>query len=35
MTRGKRIIGEQTRAEMKRILADIQEGKFADEWSSE
>ena len=35
MTRGKRIIGEQTRTEMKKILADIQAGKFADEWIGE
>jgi len=35
MTRGKRIVGEQTRIEMKKILADIQAGKFADEWINE
>jgi ketol-acid reductoisomerase len=29
---GKRIINEQTRAEMKKILAEIQDGKFAREW---
>ncbi len=32
LTRGKRIINEQTRAEMKKILREIQEGVFAREW---
>lgn len=32
MTRGKRIITEETRREMKRILAEIQSGEFAREW---
>ncbi|MEE8500420.1 MAG: ketol-acid reductoisomerase, partial [Kiloniellales bacterium] len=31
-TSGPRIITEETRAEMKRILADIQSGRFAREW---
>lgn len=31
-TRGKRIVNEQTRAEMKRILEEIQNGQFAREW---
>ena len=31
-TRGPRVITEETRAEMKRILADIQSGAFAREW---
>ena len=31
-TRGPRIVTEQTRAEMKRILAEIQSGQFAREW---
>lgn len=31
-TRGPRIITEQTRAEMKKILNEIQTGKFAREW---
>ncbi len=35
MTRGKRIIGDQTRAAMKEILGEIQSGKFADEWMAE
>jgi ketol-acid reductoisomerase len=35
MTRGKRVIGEETRKAMKAILADIQSGKFADEWITE
>ncbi|NPV79204.1 MAG: ketol-acid reductoisomerase [Firmicutes bacterium] len=32
MTAGKRIITQETRKEMKRILEDIQTGKFAKEW---
>jgi ketol-acid reductoisomerase len=35
ITRGKRIITEQTRAAMKQILADIQSGTFAREWINE
>ncbi len=35
LTRGKRVIGEQTRKAMKEILAEIQSGKFADEWVTE
>src|SRR5213595_3838874 len=35
MTRGRRVIGDETRKAMKAILADIQSGKFADEWSTE
>ena len=35
LTRGKRVIGEETRAAMKKILADIQSGAFADEWITE
>ena len=31
-TRGPRIINEETRAEMKRILEEIQTGKFARDW---
>jgi len=31
-TRGPRIISEETKAEMKRILAEIQDGTFAREW---
>jgi ketol-acid reductoisomerase len=31
-TRGPRIINDATRAEMKRILAEIQSGRFAREW---
>jgi ketol-acid reductoisomerase len=31
-TRGPRVITEDTRKEMKRILADIQSGRFAKEW---
>jgi ketol-acid reductoisomerase len=35
MTRGQRIIGEETRAAMKQVLADIQSGEFAREWIAE
>jgi ketol-acid reductoisomerase len=35
MTRGRRVIGEEARKAMKAILADIQSGKFADEWMTE
>jgi ketol-acid reductoisomerase len=34
-TRGPRIISEQTRAEMKRVLDDIQSGRFARDWVTE
>jgi len=32
LTRGKRVINEDTRKEMKRILEEIQTGQFAKEW---
>lgn len=32
LTRGKRVINQETRAEMKKILQEIQEGVFAREW---
>jgi ketol-acid reductoisomerase len=35
LTRGKEIIGEPTRAAMKKVLADIQSGDFAREWIAE
>ena len=35
LTRGKRIIGEPTRAAMHEILAEIQSGDFAREWIAE
>jgi len=35
MTRGKKIIGQESRQAMKKILSDIQAGKFADEWINE
>ena len=35
LTRGRRIITDETRAEMKKILAEIQNGEFANEWLSE
>jgi ketol-acid reductoisomerase len=34
-TRGPRIVGDETRAEMKRILNEIQDGTFAREWIAE
>ena len=34
-TRGKRVITEDTRAEMKKILGEIQSGDFAREWIAE
>ena len=34
-TRGPRIVNEQTRAEMKKILAEIQSGEFAKQWIDE
>jgi len=35
ITRGKRIISERTRKEMKKILKEIKSGKFAREWIKE
>ncbi len=35
LTRGPKIITDKTRAEMKKILADIRSGKFAKEWVAE
>jgi len=35
LTRGKRVIGPEVRQAMKKILADIQSGKFAEEWITE
>jgi ketol-acid reductoisomerase len=35
MTRGKRVIGEESRAAMKQILDEIQSGEFAREWIAE
>lgn len=35
LTRGRRIVTDETKAEMKRILHEIQSGAFADEWISE
>jgi ketol-acid reductoisomerase len=34
-TRGPRVVNEQTRAEMKKILAEIQSGEFARKWIEE
>ncbi len=34
-TRGPRIVNEQTKAEMKKILTEIQSGQFAKEWMAE
>jgi ketol-acid reductoisomerase len=35
MTRGKRVIGEESRKAMKEILGEIQSGEFAREWIAE
>ncbi len=34
-TRGRRIVTDETRAEMKRILGEIQSGAFANEWMAQ
>jgi ketol-acid reductoisomerase len=34
-SRGPRIVNDETRKEMKRILAEIQSGQFAKEWIGE
>lgn len=35
MTRGSKVINEESRKAMKQILADVQSGKFAEEWLKE
>ncbi len=35
LTRGPRIVDERTKAEMKQVLAEIQDGRFAQEWITE
>jgi ketol-acid reductoisomerase len=35
LTRGPKVVGEETRAAMKKILADVQSGAFAREWINE
>ena len=35
LTRGEKVVGDETRAAMTKILADIQSGKFAKEWIDE
>jgi ketol-acid reductoisomerase len=35
LTRGKRVIGAETRKAMQGLLSDIQSGKFAEEWITE
>jgi ketol-acid reductoisomerase len=35
LTRGTRVVGDSTRAAMKKILEEIQSGDFADEWITE
>jgi ketol-acid reductoisomerase len=35
VTRGPRIVNDATKAEMKKILGEIQSGKFAEEWIAE
>ena len=32
LTRGPRVVNEETRKEMKRILTEVQDGRFASEW---
>jgi ketol-acid reductoisomerase len=35
LTRGKRVIGDESRAAMKKLLSEIQSGEFAREWIAE
>ena len=35
LTRGKRVISEETRSAMREILGEIQDGTFAREWIAE
>ena len=35
LTRGEKVVGDQTKAAMKKILTDIQDGTFAREWIKE
>ena len=35
MTRGTRVITQETKKEMKKILEEVQNGKFAKEWLDE
>jgi ketol-acid reductoisomerase len=35
LTRGEKVVGDPTRAAMKKTLADIQDGTFAREWIRE
>ena len=35
LTRGERVVGDETRAAMKKVLAEIQSGEFAREWIAE
>ena len=35
LTRGEKVVGDETRAAMKKVLADIQAGSFAKEWIEE
>ena len=35
LTRGPRLVNQQTKAEMKKILSEIQSGQFAKEWRAE
>ena len=35
LTRGPRIVTDETKAEMRKILDEIQSGQFADEWIAE
>jgi len=35
LTRGQRLVGDATKAEMRRILEEVRSGRFADEWGRE
>jgi len=35
MTRGSRVVTQESKKEMKKILDEIQSGKFAEEWINE
>ncbi|EQD39812.1 protein containing Acetohydroxy acid isomeroreductase, partial [mine drainage metagenome] len=35
LTRGPRVINSETRARMREVLAEIQDGRFAREWVAE
>jgi ketol-acid reductoisomerase len=35
LTRGPRVVSKEVKAEMRRILDEIQDGRFAEEWMAE